>query len=61
MLGINWSDVMNVIMSVLPQLIVIGVVLVLAIIVTVAVNKKTVADTATGGGDVLLDSGVLVL
>ena len=47
MLGINWSDVMNVIMSVLPQLIVIGVVLVLAIIVTVAVNKKTVADTAT--------------
>ena len=47
MLGINWSDVMNVIMSVLPQLIAIGVVLVLAIIVTVAVNKKTVADTAT--------------
>ena len=47
MLGINWSDVMNVVMSVLPQLIVIGVVLVLAIIVTVAVNKKTVADTAT--------------
>ena len=47
MLGINMADVINVLMSVLPQLIVIGVVLVLAIIVTVAVNKKTVADTAT--------------
>ena len=47
MLGINMSDVINVLMSVLPQLIAIGVVLVLAIIVTVAVNKKTVADTAT--------------
>lgn len=47
MLGINMADVINVLMSVLPQLIAIGVVLVLAIIVTVAVNKKTVADTAT--------------
>ncbi|MBW3082190.1 glycoside hydrolase family 3 N-terminal domain-containing protein [Bifidobacterium phasiani] len=47
MLGINWSDVMNVVMSVLPQLIAIGVVLVLAIIVTVAVNKSTVKDQAT--------------
>lgn len=47
MLGINMADVINVLMSVLPQLIAIGVVLVLAIIVTVAVNKKTVTDTAT--------------
>ena len=47
MLGINMADVINVLMSVLPQLIAVGVVLVLAIIVTVAVNKKTVADTAT--------------
>lgn len=46
MLGINMSDVMNVLTSVLPQLIAIGVVLVLAIIVTVAVNKKTVQDVA---------------
>ncbi|MBM6699581.1 glycoside hydrolase family 3 C-terminal domain-containing protein [Bifidobacterium pullorum subsp. saeculare] len=46
MLGINMDDVVNVIMSILPQLIAIGVVLVLAIVATVAVNKRTVKDVA---------------
>lgn len=47
MLSINWGDVLNVLLSVMPQLIAIGVVLVLAIIATIAVNKKTVKDGAT--------------
>ncbi|MDR4222783.1 beta-glucosidase, partial [Priestia megaterium] len=47
MLGINWSDVINVLKSVMPQLIAIGVVLVLAIILTFAVNKKTVKSVGT--------------
>lgn len=47
MLGINWGDVMNVLKSVIPHLIAIGVVLVLAIILTFAVNKKTVKNVGT--------------
>ncbi len=47
MLGINMSDVINVLVSLAPQLIAIGVVLVLAIILTFAVNKKTVKNAAT--------------
>lgn len=47
MLGINWSDVINVIASLTPQLIAIGVVLVLALVLTFAVNKKTVKEVAT--------------
>lgn len=42
MLSINWSDVINVVKSVLPYIIAIAVVLVLAVIITVAVNKRTV-------------------
>ena len=42
MLDINWSDVVNVITSIAPYLIAIGIVLVVAIAVTVAVNKRTV-------------------
>ena len=47
MLGINWGDVMKVLKSVIPHLIAIGVVLVLAIILTFAVNKKTVKNVGT--------------
>ena len=47
MIEINWSDVINVVSSITPQLIAIGVVLALAIVVTVAVNRRTVADKAT--------------
>ncbi|MBW3082183.1 glycoside hydrolase family 3 N-terminal domain-containing protein [Bifidobacterium phasiani] len=47
MIEINWSDVINVVSSIAPQLIAIGVVLALAIVVTVAVNRRTVADQAT--------------
>ncbi|NEG90413.1 glycoside hydrolase family 3 N-terminal domain-containing protein [Bifidobacterium aerophilum] len=44
MLSINWSDVWNVIASVVPQLIAIGVVFVLALALTIGVNKKTVKN-----------------
>ncbi|OZG65222.1 glycoside hydrolase family 3 N-terminal domain-containing protein [Bifidobacterium eulemuris] len=44
MLSINMADVMNVIGSLTPYLIAIGVFLVLGIIVTFAVNKKTVQN-----------------
>ena len=46
MLGINIDDVINVLISIRPQLIAIGVALVLALIVTVAVNRRTVASQA---------------
>ena len=42
MLQINMADVMNVVGSLVPYLVVIGVLLVLALIITFAVNKKTV-------------------
>lgn len=44
MLQINMADVMNVVGSLVPYLVVIGVLLVLAIIITFAVNKKTVKN-----------------
>lgn len=47
MLQINMADVMNVIGSLTPCLIAIGVLFVLALIITFAVNKKTVKDVAT--------------
>lgn len=47
MLRINMADVMNVIGSLTPYLIAIGVLFVLALIITFAVNKKTVKDVAT--------------
>ena len=47
MLQINMADVMNVIGSLTPYLIAIGVLFVLALIITFAVNKKTVKDVAT--------------
>ena len=47
MLQINMADVMNVIGSLTPYLIAIGVIFVLALIVTFAVNKKTVKEVAT--------------
>ena len=47
MLSINWSDVWNVVASVAPQLIAIGVVLVLALALTIGVNKKTVKNIGT--------------
>ena len=47
MLHINMADVMNVIGSLTPYLIAIGVLFVLALIITFAVNKKTVKDVAT--------------
>lgn len=46
MLGINISDVINVLKSVRPQLIVIGIVLILAVLISIFVNKRTVKDTA---------------
>ncbi len=46
MLQINMADVMNVIGSLTPYLIAIGVVLVLALVITFAVNKKTVGNVA---------------
>lgn len=46
MLSINWSDVMAVIQSIVPQLVVIGAFLVLALVLTIAVNKRTVKDWA---------------
>ena len=47
MLQINMADVMNVIGSLTPYLIAIGVLLALALIITFAVNKKTVKEVAT--------------
>lgn len=47
MLQINMADVMNVIGSLMPYLIAIGVLFALALIITFAVNKKTVKDVAT--------------
>lgn len=44
MLSINWADVVIVLKSVLPQLIVIGVALVLAVVVTAAINRMTVKE-----------------
>ena len=46
MLQINMADVMNVIGSLTPYLIAIGVLFVLALIITFAVNKKTVKGVA---------------
>ena len=46
MLQINMADVITVLGSVAPYLIAIGIVLVLAMIATFAVNRKTVADVA---------------
>ena len=47
MLQINMADVMNVIGSLTPYLIAIGVLFTLALIITFAVNKKTVKEVAT--------------
>ncbi|KFI94148.1 beta-glucosidase [Bifidobacterium saguini DSM 23967] len=47
MLNINMDDVWNILQSLLPQLIAIGVALLLAIIITIAVNKRTVANEGT--------------
>lgn len=47
MLQINMADVMNVIGSLTPYLIAIGVLFVLALIITFVVNKKTVKEVAT--------------
>ena len=47
MLGINIDDVLAVIQSIRPQLIAVVVALVLAIAVTVAVNRKTVVSQST--------------
>lgn len=46
MLGINWDDVIAVFGSIAPQLIAIGIVVVLALVVTIAINKHTVSQTA---------------
>ena len=47
MLQINMADVMNVIGSLTPYLIAVGVLFVLALIITFAVNKKTVKNVAS--------------
>ena len=47
MLQINMADVIAVLNSITPHLIVIGIALVLALIATFACNRKTVADEAT--------------
>ena len=44
MLEINMDDVIAVIQSITPQLIAVAVALVLGIIVTIAINKKTVTN-----------------
>ena len=46
MLGINWSDVVNILGTLTPHLVAIGVALTIAVIVTVAVNRRTVTDAA---------------
>ena len=50
MLQINMADVMNVLGSLTPYLIAIGVLFVLALIITFAVNRKTVKEIATNLG-----------
>ena len=47
MLQINMADVVAVLNSIAPHLIVIGIVLALALIATLAINRKTMADEAT--------------
>ena len=47
MLQINMADVVAVINSLVPYLVTAGVLLLLAIIITIAVNKKTVRVVAT--------------
>ena len=47
MLQINMADVMNVIGSLTPYLIAVGVLFALALIITFAVNKKTVKNVAS--------------
>ena len=47
MLQINMADIMNVVGSLVPYLVVIGVLLALAIIITFAVNKKTVKNVGS--------------
>ncbi|KAA8816596.1 beta-glucosidase [Bifidobacterium callitrichos] len=47
MLQINMADVMGVINSVIPYLVAVGILLALAIIITIAVNKKTVKTVAS--------------
>ena len=44
MLEINMDDVIAVIQSITPQLIAVAVALMLGIIVTIAINKKTVTN-----------------
>ena len=46
MLGINWSDVISTIQSVSTQLIVIAVALVVAVLVTALVNRRTLSSEA---------------
>ena len=46
MFSINLSDVVAVLKSLIPQLVVIGVFLVLALLITIAVNKHTVKNVA---------------
>lgn len=46
MLNINWSDVVTVLQSVQTQLIIMCVLIVAALVCTIAVNKKTVANKA---------------
>ncbi|OZG60673.1 beta-glucosidase-related glycosidase [Bifidobacterium lemurum] len=46
MIGINISDVISVLQSVMPQLIAIGVAIILATIVTLAVNRRSVRNVA---------------
>ncbi len=47
MLGINPEDVIRVVKSIQTQLIVIGIILLAAILITIFVNKKTVKNVAT--------------
>ncbi|MBB2955492.1 beta-glucosidase [Bifidobacterium commune] len=47
MLQINMADVVNVIKSLVPYLVAIGVFMVLAVIISIAVNKKTVKNVGT--------------
>ncbi|WEV64089.1 glycoside hydrolase family 3 N-terminal domain-containing protein [Bifidobacterium sp. ESL0732] len=45
MLGINMDDVIAVVHSLVPYLVAIGVLLIVAIIITAAANRKTLSDT----------------
>ena len=58
MLQINMADVMNVVGSLVPYLVVIGVLLVLAIIITFAVNKKTVKNVGSRASSFTLNPGL---